>query len=273
MDKTKTVSKPLSELSMHPITAMLPELAKDDSLFRSLVEDVRERGLDMPLVIDTEDRIVKGRTRYRVAKLLQLVEVECKVCQPHEVVGIILNGLIQRRHYTKGALAYIAFPLLEKALDESNRRRIENLKNPNKSPKATQSLSVRNTEQMAKDLGFCRDQFYQAREVHGLFKSNPALKADFEPKILSGEIGLGACIAGIAGKLATDGKSKRLHEQMELFTDAFDTLKTRFSYWQRFDAKQKAALFPVLKETVAAMPADLREELVKALKAANKNDQ
>src|SRR5579884_2996775 len=113
MEKSKTVSKQPSELVMHPRVTALIKRAKNDDGFRALVEDIRERGIDQPIIIDSEDQIVDGRERWEAAKLLQLETIECIVCDQGEVMGIIVGNLVHRKHYTKGALAYVVFPLFE----------------------------------------------------------------------------------------------------------------------------------------------------------------
>lgn len=270
MDKKQIILRDPAELAIHPLAKLAPEWSNDDPRFISLVEDIRDRGLDYPLLVDSEGNIADGRLRWRAVKRLGMRQVPTCVVWENEIASVILCSLVHRRHFTKGALAYSAFPFYEPALKESNKRRLENLRNPNVSSKATQLLSAKNTEQFAEALGFNRTFFYQARDIHAAFFKTPALKAEFEPRILAGEIGLGACLAGIAGKLATDGKARRATEQLELFEDAFDILKMRFSYWQKFDTAQKAQMGIVLRKTVAEMPADLRDEFAKALKATNK---
>src|SRR4051812_13417605 len=108
-----------SELTVHPAAKLLLDWAKDDARFDALIEDIRARGMDQALLIDGQDRVIDGRKKLRAAKQLQLREVPVIVRGDDEVLGIIVNSLVQRAHYTKSQLAYILAPILEDAFKES----------------------------------------------------------------------------------------------------------------------------------------------------------
>ena len=57
---------------------------------------MRARGIDQKILIDGEDRIVDGRNLWRVAKQLDLAEVECAVIETDDIAGAILAGLVHR---------------------------------------------------------------------------------------------------------------------------------------------------------------------------------
>jgi hypothetical protein len=98
------------------------------------------------------------------------------------------------------------------------------------------------------------------------------LREYYEPRIMDDDdpVGLGAVIAGIGAKLSPNTANQNKSGQLELFTHAFETLQTRFTYWAKFSDSQKAQARPEIRATVAAMPGDLREEFEKAIKEANK---
>jgi hypothetical protein len=195
-------SKPVSELSVHPEAQRLPEWPTDHPRFKAFTDDVRRRGIQQPILIDHEGRILDGRMRLRAAKQLRIDELMCVVIAD-DVINAILQSLLQRRHYTRGALAYLAFPLLADAFDEARRRRLENLKNTNVSSKSTDGLRAKTVEDFAQMLGISRSLLFQAQQLHRRFESDPELRAEFEPAILEEEKGLGGILAGTAGKLAT----------------------------------------------------------------------
>ena len=56
--------------------------------------------------------LIDGRHRFAGAGLAGLQTVPAIERKVEETMGIILSSLVLRKHFTKGALAYIAFPLL-----------------------------------------------------------------------------------------------------------------------------------------------------------------
>jgi len=286
---------------------LVPELAEDDDRFIALVDDVRERGIDHPLIVTGDGLILDGRHLWRAAKRLQLATVPCVTRSEEDAAGIVLNSLVQRRHFTKGALAYIAYPLLEPVLAASKARRMDNLKsvekanNPRSSAEQTigkiSHFSPKTAEEVAAHTGFGRELFFFAKRLHEVFaKSDQAvaeyraahpgwepsaagvlsegpwdLRGQWEPKILAGETGLGAALAGIAGEEATRGKDKQTSGQLELFEEGFELISKRFSYWERFTDGQRVKARAVIRATVEQMPEELRREMERAIRSVEKS--
>jgi hypothetical protein len=269
-----------SELTLHPALKMVPDgLSKEAPEFIAFVEDVRGRGFDQPFQVDKEDRIIDGRARHRVAKQLQLAEVPVVVRGDDEVFGIIVGSLIQRRHYTKGQLAYVSYPLMENLFEEARQRQLAMLKKGN--ARTLAPLQTKTVEELAEQIGIARATFFQAKEIHQVFGRDGGkyefeldgetvtltLKEFFERRILDREdpAGLGAVLAGIQGMKATKGKAKTPPKQMELFGDAFDALAIR---WNRIKATPDAA--DAVKAYVANLPEDLCDVLEVAIRARRK---
>jgi hypothetical protein len=275
------------ELRIHPVLSALPELGKDDPLFVSLVENVRDNGVEIPLVCIEPDLIVDGRERWKAAKRLRLPEVPVVFHRRNEPASVIVSSLT-RKHYSKGALAYVMFPLLPYAFEESRNRRLANLRRGAAVPESALSAPSGTFEDLAERLGVCRRLLFQAKEVRAEFDKDKSryefqdegepmtLKEYYEPRLLSygsygrspeKPLGLGAIIAGIAGLRATGGKHRPDPKQLELFESAFETLRVRFSYWSKFATDEKSKCREVIRSTVAAMPQDLRDELAAAIKS------
>jgi hypothetical protein len=270
MEKRTLQLKDPAELRPHPLKKSLPKAAewqKGGDSFNALLEDVRERGIDTPLLITSTNEILDGEIRWLAAKALRLDEVPTLEVPFACAASMILGSLLQRQHLSKSALAYLAFPLLAPAIVEARRRHHARLRTGNA---GTIAHGVRNgdktTGDLAAEMGICRRLVEYAGRLHALFVKTPALRAEWETKILSGECALGASLAGIAGG-ATGGA--RIGDQLLLFTAGFDMVTKRFSYWQKFDEVTKERARKTIHETVAAMPEDLREEFQKALRAAN----
>jgi hypothetical protein len=272
-----------SELTVHALAKRLPAWPKEDQRFIALVEDIRERGISQPIVVDAENRILDGREAWKAAKQLQLKTVPI-VRTNDDPATVIVMGLALRKHYTKGALAYVVFPLLKPAFEGCRARSLANLKKGSV-PTLTQSTSGK-IEDFCEFLGFDRKLYYQAKEAHELFEKADKAVADFEakhgskaesidlrahwePRLLNGDLGLGAMLAGMAGQEATKGKAREDSGQLSLFVDWVHETEVRFAKWDKLNDQEKNHLAPKIRGMVRAMPADLRKEFAKALKAAS----
>lgn len=218
-----------------------------------------------------KDLIIDGRHRWRSAKRLQIAEVPTVQRTEAETHGIILNSLLQRRHFTKSAMAYLTFPLMADAYAEAQQRKLDCLKKGSRS--AGSALRANSIEELADLVGVGRRLFFQAKELHEKFSEDPELRSQFEQDILSGEVGLGATIAGIAGQKATKSKSKPKEDQLELFDDGLVTIEKRFRYWEKFNPDQRDHAAKAIRRAVAKMPEELRREFARAIRAADKDDQ
>lgn len=264
-----------ADLKVHPALKHVPEWANDDPDFIALVDDVRARGIDQPLIC-FDDMIVDGRHRWRSAKRLHLKEVPTVQCAEAEIHAIILGSMLHRRHFTKSALAYLAYPLMADAWEEAKKRQAS--KQFGK-PATGSTISVlpKSVAELAEQCGFSRVLFFQARDIHDIFTAKPKLRDEFEGQILSGDISLGPLKAGIAGQQATKksengGIGKPQSNQFLLFTVALDTVKKRFSYWNKFDEDERDRVRSNIRKTVSAMPKDLRDEWEKTLRAIKKEE-
>lgn len=256
-----TVSLPASALVDHPILAHIPVWARSEPDFQALLDSIAERGQDYEVLIDSQQRVVDGRNRRNALGLLGR-EVRCRHVADAEAASIALSSLANRRHLTQGARAYLTAPLLQPAVEEARERRMGNLRAGFESPDSPLSrLSGKNAEDMAASLGFSRALFFQALDLHKRFAAHPELRAQFEPKVLSGELGLGSAIQAIAGKLSTEGKAKKTAPVDALLARALKSLRTRFSTgWEKLDDERKAQV----TTAVATSTTDWPDEVVAA---------
>jgi hypothetical protein len=260
---------------MHPIRKTEPELPKDDPRFVSLVNDVHERGVLCHLLIvehtegdRTRRLIIDGRNRWRAAKLLGIGELPWRTVPDDQTASVILAGLIHRMHYTKSAIAYLAFPLMILAHQEAQSRRLQKLKKGQQFPVVSAGDYGETVEELAERIGVGRNLYFEAKRVHQIFQSDREYKALMEPKILrapiggehedSRPVGLGAVVAGYGGK----GVKQERGEQLELFARGADTFLLR---WQRLPESQRRQ---ALRRTASAWPQEFRADLAEALEEA-----
>jgi hypothetical protein len=264
-----------SDLRPHPLKKQLPRAAswlKGGEDFNRLTDDIRDRGIITPLLINSTGEILDGELRWLAAKQLKLNDVPTLSLVCPQAASVILGGLLQRQHLTKSALAYLAYPLMATAHTEARNRHHARLRTGNAATIVHGVNDGRSVDEIAERMGVGRVMFSYAARLHEAFTKTAALRTQFEPLILSGEMALGACLAGIAGQTSTAGKAKQTAAQLDLFTDGFDVISKRFSYWQKFDEVTREKARATIHRTVADMPEDLREEFEKAIRLVKKSE-
>src|SRR5581483_11947356 len=121
-------SRPLSRLQRHPAASFLPGMTGD--AFWAFVDDVRQRGVQVPLDITAHDVVLDGHLRLRAAAHLALSELLVRVVEPEDEVEYLLRAALNRRHLSASQRAAIAVKLgvhLE-AQAGAEARRLGNLK-------------------------------------------------------------------------------------------------------------------------------------------------
>lgn len=276
---------PTSDLVDHPLLAHIPVWRRDEPDFQALVDSIRERGLDYEVLIDGENRIIDGRNRRNACSVLR-IPVPCRQITEGEAASVIIASLINRRHLTKGARAYLAAPLFETVLAESNARRFANLSKSTPPPEsALSALSTKTAEDVAAKLGISPRLFDQALKLRRLFDDcEPEVRNKYEPRILgewlddAGDwqdpVGLGYMINGLTSLLTErGGKPKQLGKRAQhdrLFVDYLPKLK---EHWKKATAEQRFIITEKLKAEVTKWPGDLRDEIATALRTAAKADK
>jgi hypothetical protein len=165
----------IADLSIHPALSGMPELSDTDPEFLALVDSLQAHGYLRKVLIDEHDQIVDGRHLTRAARALGHKEVPTELVPEDQIEGVILATLLGRRHYTKGALAYLSLPLLEEAVRQGAIRRKENLKKGKSSDGLLNRPSGdgRSTDSIADRIGVSGPLLEQAKKVESyLVKSD-----------------------------------------------------------------------------------------------------
>lgn len=275
MNMTQTHRDP-ADLKLHPLLKKQPgEWEDDDPRFIALVEDIRQRGIDQPIIVTKDMLVADGRHRLRGAKRLQIETIPCKICADDEVPAVILHSLLQRRHYTKGQLAYLLARTIDEAFVEAQKRQLAGLKHGDTAPVRNSVSKALTPEEWATQIGVSVQYLRQAKRIHEFFADDKkrkfndegkkavtaTLREFFEPKILDADEphGLGAVIAGISsvldaekkGKPHKGGKPAETDRQLELFNKVVSDELNRWEYWQKFDDETKAEHFKSVRAQAA----------------------
>lgn len=267
-------------ITPHPMLATIPMLDEQSPEFHAILASIKARGVDEPVIIDETGRLVDGRNRARCAAIAN-AELPAIQRRSEEAPEIILSALVHRRHLPKGALAYLSTPLFQPAVDASRQRQLANVHHWESRRESTQSTLGKTVEQLAAEMGFGRDLYFQAVKVRQLFEKTEqrtwhdgarevkaTFRAWFEPKILSGEIGLGGVIQAIAGKDATEGKTPEKRGLPTLIRKGFTDLKNRFSRWEAIEPAARRELTAEIANEAAQWPEDVRQRVLAALEKA-----
>jgi hypothetical protein len=243
---------PLELIDLHPLVADLPMWDPKSEDNQLLVQDIQARGVDVPLIVVPGKKsgrflLVDGRHRHRAAAAAGLDEVPVLIRKEAEAADIVLHSLANRRHLTKGALAYMSYPVLsaQACVNGGDRK----------------SASIQSTLVSAEDicdrLGFGRDLFFQARQVHEIFAQDADYRAACEPLILEGHMGLGACIAGFAGRAATRNKKKPKVNYFSTCRTGLIAVKNAFKNWKHVPVEKRKEIIDLWHQIQSSLPEDL----------------
>lgn len=217
------------DLRPHPLIKSLPRWDRDDPQWGGFVEDIREHGVLHPLLITSTNVVVDGETRRQGAISAGLETVPVELVEVDQVNTIIYREMLLRRNLTKGALAYLVVRtgILEGAFQEACQRQKAVLKKGQ--VLRNDSVVTGTIEEVAAGMGLSRDLLFQARKVVAIFAEDDAYCVDIEPEIIAGEVGLGAVIAGYAGRKSTIGTERKDRNSEILFKTGLRTLFLRAS--------------------------------------------
>jgi hypothetical protein len=93
------------ELAVHPVADLFPMLADDE--LAELAEDIKQRGLLQPIVLDAEGRVLDGRNRLAACELAG-VEPRFVAYDGDDPDGYAAAVNLTRRHLNKGQRAMLA---------------------------------------------------------------------------------------------------------------------------------------------------------------------
>jgi len=255
-----------SSLRLHPDLKTSPPPPPE--LLESMTADIEERGIDQPLIVDENNRVLDGKLRLRIALDLNLTEIAITRRSSAEAATIIVQSLLQRRHYSKLALAYLAIPFFDGLVSEARARQVAGLKH-GKEPGVRFSYDGKNKVAVAARLGIGTSTLSEALAIHRIFAANAKAKELFEPKILNGDLAGGKAIVAITGHVTTSGKERIDSAQLDLFEKAFHLTSIRLATrWQTLGGRDRQrVLAQYATEFLPALPPEFHQEYQRYLRS------
>lgn len=249
-NQTEILHLPVVSLTIHPVLKNMPEWEDDDLQLIAFCQDIHNRGIQEPLLVTPKNQVADGRHRLRAAKRLKLETVPCRRIPESNVAAVVVQSIVHRRHYSKGALAYLVADFV------------------------THNDRTKSFDLIAQESGISPSTLKQARQLMDIFSTNgqpgEEYRQEIVPKILAGDCALGAAIAGWSGRQSTLGQPKAAITALEMWNRSWTDLGKRFVHWDKFDNDAKAAASAKLATVIEAMPRDLLFLTMKRLSAEAK---
>ncbi len=245
--------------------------------WHAFVDSIRAGGIIEPLIITPDGQVMSGGRRWRAAKQLQLVEIPCIVRSEESAALIIVETLLHRRQMTRGAAIYLALGLLKEFVEAAESRRLANLRrgtktgeNPLKLPKSQSGTSGtvdETVDELCARFGVSRTEFYRARQVREIFEKHADIKAEWEPKLLSGDKNLWNVLSAVGGAGADQSKRAEGVASSQLML-AFDPLEQQGKLWDTLTTDTRDKILDKWRATASKIPAKLRTAIIEILEEA-----
>ena len=290
-----------------PALKQIPELPQDSSEFLALAAGLKKAGFIRPILVDENEQVIDDHSRSLLVAALRwgkdIPEVPVQVCCSADAPIIRIHSLAHVRHLSKSAIAYLAVPDLQPALDAARLQKLENLRKGQQTPEGSSgAFEAKTIEELAEELGICRETLKRAIEVRKAFEDKKKYSFNvkggerdgatvectfqewFEPKLLQsfigGEhednrpLGLGGILAGIEAKKLNPEKfnPKKNSAQMELklWEESFQPLNRVAPSWGKLSEEDRVSVLKHWERTVRKMPDDLRDAMAEILEKSDR---
>lgn len=236
--------------------------------------------------------LVAGAGRVAAHKLQQTDMAFLVTTDEAKAVKIAMQENCNRLQYPhKYQLVWDSCKLIEQVSVESKKRLLSNLKQNRQGTNTPSGDLPANIDQVARLLGVCEktvDKILKVwRDALEWDKKHPPRKFGESEKAMSAvdfittrvhdedaPCSPGQAWAGIAGSdAAADGKTKPVPREAQLLLEGFASIGKWGKKYQAFNPKERKDVLDSIKKTVAALPAELRQELgaeIKRLERAEK---
>lgn len=94
-------------MEWHPYAKLFPMLPEDE--LNKLADDIRDNGLQHPIIVDADDRIIDGRNRFRACDMAGVQpRFDARDLNDKEALSLVVSENLRRRHLNESQRADIA---------------------------------------------------------------------------------------------------------------------------------------------------------------------
>ena len=183
-------------LPAHPLADRFPMLPADE--LQRLAEDIRENGLQHPVIVDDQGRILDGRNRAAACRLIG-VDPDVEAYEGDDPAAFVLSQNVARRHMTTGQQAMSTALVLSDAGKRENGRW------------AYGTAALGNSENLR--------NWQKHMQVAGAILD---FAPDLAPRVVSGELALDA--AAREAERRRESERQQLEEQQRMEAEEADRL-------------------------------------------------
>lgn len=223
---------------------------------------------DTPRPLGAEWWIVDGRNRWYAAGSAKLAKVPATIVAASDAPAIIAATVAGRRHYSKGAAAYLACLLNPQIALDGGKRKLAALK---QSPSRTECGT--DLPALAFKFSVSLRLMEQAAELFRLLEGDgKPFQADAEANVWAG-CGLGAVKAGVdfliangkAEKKAKDPAAIARAAAWQTYRGAQTKVSDLWKKWDALDDEQREAAKTGIATWIEEAPAEIRELITQSL--------
>lgn len=251
---------PIKKFRPHPFLKGIPILPTESEDFQRMTASIAVDGVIDPLKCiggPTKDvlLVVDGLHRLTIANEQGLKELPYRLVEGYEVVDLVCLSAV-RAEWTKSALAYRLWPLFSgNACGHGGNRKSKGNDFPLMS-----SLDI------AEKLRVSDKLVDQAKRIHLLFASQPKLRAELEPRILKGEIGLHQVNGKTKGKSTPPSRKDR--PSVKALESLFHRSSKSFTHWEKWEPDDQRRATNVVAESIRKLPKDAQIGILETLEIA-----
>ena len=226
--------------------------------------------------------VVAGWSRREAHKARQ-VDVECTVVTEAEAMNIALGENTNRQSYQfKYQIAWVYCPLAVKVVESARKVQLSNLRGVavghRESSSGLSESCPTTLAEVADLIGVSRSKLAEVKEHHDLItkwdaendpcrwnggKEKLTAMQHCTAKILCPDNPCtpGEAWRGVCGKDATEGVERPAPRQLDLFIEGMASVAKWGKSFNKFEGEARTQALRSIKKTVAALPAELREEI------------
>jgi len=150
---------------------LVPRPNEDD--YQKLKNDIKENGIEIPVIVNSQNVLLEGFTRYNIAKELSLSEIPTETKTVEDELSFIIRVNVHRRHLSIKQKTDLGLKLLDIEREKAKQRQSHGQTAPGRTLKSESNLSDkgRATKKVAEQVGVSEDTMKKAVSIDK-FKKN-----------------------------------------------------------------------------------------------------